>query len=490
MAMDLRTLTRGILDLPKNIPAGLPVSGIYADSRKVRPGGVFIAVPGLVHDGHDFLADAACRGAALLVTMRDCPAHRDKTIVVPSTRELAGLLAARYYGDPASHMTTVGVTGTNGKTTVTWLLEAVFARAGRIPGVIGTLTYRWPGYEEKAVRTTPDSLELQELLIRMATAGCDTAVMEVSSHALTLRRTSGMSFDAAVYTNISRDHLDFHRTEAAYRDAKALLFTQIKAGGVAVVNGDDPAADCMLSAASERAVTYGWNDSSDYRIDAAEMSAAGTRYRLLHAGEGIPVETPLTGGFNIANTAAAAVTGFELGLEPGAVLRGIADVRGIPGRMQTVCPEAPFSVLVDYAHTPQALANVLSAVRGFTRGRLLVVFGCGGDRDRGKRPEMGRIAVDMADLVFVTSDNPRSEDPKSIIDEILSGMGTASGATVIQDRRMAIREAITAAEKGDSLVIAGKGHEEVQIIGNTSHPFSDAQVARECIAETRGIRCG
>lgn len=490
MAMDVFTLTRDILDLPETIPAGLPVSGIYTDSRKVGENGMFIAVPGLVYDGHDYIDDAVNRGASVIVAMRENSAHRDITIVVPGTRELAGLLSARFYGDPASRMTTVGVTGTNGKTTVTYLLEAVFVQAQRTPGVIGTLSYRWAGHEENAVRTTPDSIELQELLCRMADAGGDAVIMEVSSHALSLHRTAGMLFDAAVFTNISRDHLDFHGTAAAYRDAKAQLFTQLKAGGIAVINRDDPAAERMLQAASERTVTYGRSETSDYRITAEEITGSGCRYRLRHNGEDIEVATQLTGGFNIANTAAAVVTGVELGLDLEAVLQGIGAVAGVPGRMQRVCPGAPFQVLVDYAHTPQALGNVLSAVREFTKRRVLVVFGCGGDRDRGKRQEMGRIAADLADLVFITNDNPRSEDPEAIIAEILAGTDADRGITVIPDRREAIKEAMKNAQKGDSLLIAGKGHEAIQIIGDRRVPFSDIDVAEECLGEIAGGSCG
>ena len=489
MSMKLATICRGILDLPENLPAGLTVSGIAVDSRRVKSGDMFVAIPGLVSDGHDYLDEAVRRGAAVLVTMKPVPEFQDKNIVVPETRTLAGPLAARVYGDPASGMKTVGVTGTNGKTTVTYLLESVLKAAGLSPGVIGTLNYRWPGHQEEAVRTTPDAVDLQQLLAAMRRDGADCAVMEVSSHALALSRTNGVPFDAAVFTNISRDHRDFHRTEQEYVNAKRLLFKQIKKDGVAVINRDDPYAESMMEAAKERTVTFGYSPKADCRIENVRMSGAGGSFTLVRREEKILLKTGLPGGFNISNAAASAVTGLEMGLTPEQVSRGIGQAKGVPGRMEQVCTGADFSVIVDYAHTPQALHHVLRAVREFTAGNVLAVFGCGGDRDRGKRPEMGGVAAGLADLVILTNDNPRGEDPEAIISDIMAGIDERARILVIPDRAQAIRRGVEQLKPGDSLLIAGKGHECEQIIGPVKTAFSDVQVARECLREIAGIEC-
>ena len=399
-------------------------------------------------------------------------------IRVENTRLIQAELASRFYGFD-DDMILVGVTGTNGKTTVTHLLESIFKHAGMKPGILGTLNYRWPGHSEEAVRTTPESLDIYRYLARMSEAGTEIAVMEVSSHALALNRVDGMSFKVAVFTNLSRDHLDFHPSFNEYGEIKARLFEKLGHGGIGIVNGDDPMHELMQNSTGERCVSFGMShDNLHYRISNIEFKNLYTSYTLDSGRNSYSISSPLWGNFNVMNSACAAVTGLELGLDISDIRGGLANIKNIPGRMEVFTSPSDFKTIVDYAHTRGAVENIISAVKEFTRKRVLIVIGCGGDRDKGKRPEMGRIASQNADFVFVTSDNPRSEDPDGIIAQIVDGIRGRDKYEVVPDRKEAILLSLEMAEPGDSVIIAGKGHETYQEINGVKNPFDDREVVR------------
>jgi UDP-N-acetylmuramoyl-L-alanyl-D-glutamate--2,6-diaminopimelate ligase len=407
-------------------------------------------------------------------------------------------VAGNYYGRPDARLEMLGVTGTNGKTTVCHLLEAVLAEAGRKPCLFGTVSYRYGRDETRAERTTPESLDLMRHLDRFATAGARSCVMEVSSHALALRRVAGIAFRAAVFTNLTQDHLDFHGTMEAYLEAKGLLFRGLAPGALAVLNADDPAGARLRAMTRARVVTWGEAAGADLRLEACRTGIDGTDLTLRPgaaiAAGGVPLvlHSPLLGMPNARNLAAAAATVLALGVPRDAVERGLVALRGVPGRFERVDEGGPFLVLVDYAHTDDALTNLLESVRALRPARILTVFGCGGDRDRAKRPKMGLAAARGSDVVFVTSDNPRSEKPEAILQDILPGVRQALGVDaaaalpsdrcqVIADRREAITRAVAAARPGDAVVIAGKGHETYQVLADRTIPFDDRHVAREAL---------
>jgi UDP-N-acetylmuramoyl-L-alanyl-D-glutamate--2,6-diaminopimelate ligase len=449
--------------------ATVEVTDLTIDSRAVRAGSLFCCVRGEHRDGHDFAAEAVRRGAVALLVERllDVPAVAQA--VAADTRAATGHLAAAFNGHPSRDLCVVGVTGTTGKTTTAHMLGAILARDGRRTTVLGTLS---------GARTTPEAPDLQRTLAHERAGGTQAVVMEVSSHALTLQRVAGTRFAAAVFTNLGHDHLDFHRTPDAYFAAKASLFTRSYADR-AVINRDD-AHGCRIAAATDCAVvTYGASDATDVRVDALEST---------FTWRGARVRCRVGGAFNVLNALAAATTAAELGVRVDAIAAGLGDLPRIPGRFENVNAGGDFAVLVDYAHTPEALANVIEAARGVAAagGRVVVVFGCGGDRDAGKRPAMGAAAC-AADAVVVTSDNPRSEDPRAIIDAILAGVPDARRAAVATevDRRKAIEQACRAARAGDVVLIAGRGHETMQSVAGRDVPFDDAEVAR---AALRGRR--
>jgi UDP-N-acetylmuramoyl-L-alanyl-D-glutamate--2,6-diaminopimelate ligase len=481
--MRLAELAAGIVPFPES--AGrIPIADITADSRRAAPGCLFAAVPGFRQDGRRFIGEALSRGASAVITEDEVDGIAVPVLTVPNVRRSLSLLAKRFFGNPSDSMLVAGVTGTNGKTTVAFLLESVLKHAGFETGLLGTIAYRWKSYEEPAGRTTPDSVDVHRMLRGMADAGVCAVSMEVSSHALALERVAGIRFRSAVFTNLTRDHLDFHGTLQEYGRVKSLLFGMLDSGGTAVVNADDPAAGVMLAAAAGKTATYGITAANpDYRIEDIRTEAGLTRFSLSRGGKSFPFVTPLWGRFNTANTAAAAVAGLELGLDPESVRRGIAAMERVPGRMEGFTSKSGIRVVVDYAHTPDALENVLAAVREFTPGRILTVFGCGGDRDRGKRPQMGRIASSRSDLTFATSDNPRSEDPMAILRDILDGVGDKARVKVLADRAEAIRAALAAAEPGDTVLLAGKGHETYQETGGVRQPFDDRAAAEAFFME-------
>ncbi len=451
------------------------VSDVVYRSGDVRPGALFFCVPGTRRDGHGFAAEAVARGAAALVVERPLPLDVPQ-VVVPSVREAMGPVAAAFFGRPADRMLVVGVTGTNGKTTTTYLLAAIFREAGMAPGLIGTTGARIGDEPVPFDRTTPEAPDLHRLLALMAERGVRAVAMEASSHGLHQHRVDGLRFSCGVFTNLSQDHLDYHGSMEEYFAAKARLFTPELAERAAV-NVDVPEGRRLLRP-DLPTVTYGLGAVADVRATEVETSARGIAFRA----RGVEVRSPLRGLFNVYNCLAALAAARALGIDPGTAARGIARVPGVPGRVEPVEAGQPFLVLVDYAHTPDGIENVLRAARPLVGegGRLLVVFGAGGDRDRGKRPLMGRAATSLADLTVVTSDNPRSEDPRAIIDDILPGAREGGGAYVVEpDRRAAIRLAVREARPGDVVVIAGKGHETGQEIAGRVIPFDDRAVARE-----------
>jgi len=478
--ISLKMLCEGIVSIPDHPGMSGKVTGIASDSRRVKSGYLFVAISGYEVDGHDFILEAIRRGVCGLVVEKKIDEQSVPVFQVKESRQVLAQLVHRFYGESLKNIQLLGITGTNGKTTVSYLLESIFKTAGMEVGLIGTVSYRWKEKEISANRTTPDVIDLYQLLGKMQNDGVRMVVMEISSHALALHRVLGMRFRAAIFTNLSRDHLDFHRSFEQYGKAKSMLFGMLSPDGVGVVNGDDPASQLMLQSANGRAVTYGKvNTPVDYQIKGIKEAQGQTQFDVVHHGRRIHLTTKLWGKFNVMNCTAAAVTGLELGLDEKVVREGIEKICHVKGRMEAIDSDRGFHIFIDYAHTPDALQNVLVTVRAFTKKRLIVVFGCGGDRDKGKRPEMGKIAVTLADAIFITSDNPRSEDPEVIIQDILVGIDSLDHIVTIIDRKEAIHAALDHAREGDVVVIAGKGHEDYQIIGLRRIPFDDKVIVKE-----------
>jgi len=456
---------------------GRTLVGAASDSRTVTPGSLFFCIPGEHDDGHRHASAAVAAGAAALVVERwvtvDAPQAK-----VPSVRAAIGPMSAVVFGRPADRLTTIGVTGTNGKTTCTYLLEAIFGGAGLVPGVIGTTGARIDGSPVAIERTTPEAPDLERLLARMLAAGVGAVAMEVSSHALAQRRTDGIRFDAAMFTNLSQDHLDYHGTMDAYFEEKARLFTP-EHTVVGVVGSDDPYGRQLIGSAAVPIVTYGVDLGADLRATDVVVGPDGSSFVV----DGVRVRTALRGAFNVQNCLAALAAARAVGLELDAAAEALSTVERVPGRMEVIDDGNGVSVVVDYAHTPDSIRVVLRGARSLAAGRVLVVFGCGGERDRAKRPSMGFAATSGADLTVITSDNPRSEDPLAIIEEIVPGAAEGGGRYVVEpDRRAAIRLALHEARPGDVVVVAGKGHERVQEIGGSAIPFDDRVVVREELA--------
>ena len=443
------------------------ITDVTFDSRAVRRGSIFCCVRGARHDGHQFAKQAVSDGAVAVVADHRLDAVDVPQILTNDTRRAMGHLAAAFYNHPSRILTVVGVTGTNGKTTTAHMLGAVMTQAGHRTTVLGTLS---------GTRTTPEAPELQRTLADEASKGTSAVVMEVSSHALALQRVAGMQFAAAIFTNLGHDHLDFHQTHDAYLAAKASLFSSDYTSR-GVVNRDDPYGRKIADNATVKFATFGRSDATDIAVDVRGSS---------FSWRGARIRTTVGGDFNVLNALAAATAASELGISLGDIAGGLGNVSPISGRFENVNAEGEFAVLVDYAHTPEALRNVISAARQVAQGRVVVVFGCGGDRDASKRPEMGAAAC-AADQVIVTSDNPRSENPPDIITAIMGGVaGSDRGKVTVEiDRRRAIELACTTATRGDVVVIAGRGHETMQSAGGSEIAFSDAVVAREVL---RGAR--
>ncbi|WP_425807047.1 UDP-N-acetylmuramoyl-L-alanyl-D-glutamate--2,6-diaminopimelate ligase [Desulfitobacterium sp. Sab5] len=459
------------------------IKGITMDSRQVQAGDLYACVPGANADGHDFAAQAIAKGAVALLVERILPLEVPQ-IQVGNVRSVLGKIAANIYNYPSNHLEMVGVTGTNGKTTVTHLIEQIVEKQGKKAGLIGTLGARIAGREIPGSRTTPEAVNVQKLLAEMVEENVDFAVMEVSSHALDLGRVRGCEFDAGIFTNLTQDHLDYHKTMEGYLQAKARLFKELKGAKqpkIGVINGDDPASKTLLEVSASPVVTYGVrSENLDYRAENIQLSAHGIQFTVRFKGKTQDVHYATPGMFSVYNALAAFAWGVESGRNPQLIADALAEIKGVPGRFESVRKGQPFPVIVDYAHTPDGLENVLNTAREFTHGRLITVFGCGGDRDKGKRPQMGEIASRLSDFVIVTSDNPRTEVPEQIIKDILAGV-TGVEYTAMVNRREAIETACRAAKPGDTVLIAGKGHEDYQIIGKETFPFDDREVAKDAL---------
>jgi UDP-N-acetylmuramoyl-L-alanyl-D-glutamate--2,6-diaminopimelate ligase len=465
--------------------APIDVQRIESDSRQVRPGDLFVALQGARSDGLEFVPDAIRRGAVAVVSDRPAPANLPAGfpwIRFESPRRALALLAAEIHGRPGEKLVVAGVTGTNGKTSTTTLLEAILSRRYGATGLLATTVYKTPRRTLPAARTTPEAPLIQEILAELVADGVRAAAVEVSSHALVLDRVLGVRFDVAVFTNLTRDHLDFHGTMDEYYEAKKRLFALRKPGGAAIVNSDDAYGRRLLAEVAPPARSFSpTGEEADYRAVDVHCDLTGTRFTLVHAGGRFEVASPLLGRFQVSNLLGAAAAGLALGVSEREVAAAIASVRSVPGRLERVEVGQPYRILVDYAHTPDALERLLGSVRELTDKKILLVFGAGGDRDRGKRAPMGEIAGRLADIPIVTSDNPRTENPEAIVREVEEGL-VRSGATKHMkfiDRRDAIQKAVELSNSGTVLVITGKGHETTQVIGDRELPFDDRAISAE-----------
>lgn len=453
------------------------IRSISYDSRMVRPGDLFVAIAGTKTDGHHHLQDALNRGAVAVVTEKQTSLPEGiSQVVVPSTRIALALLARAFYGEPSKKLTIIGVTGTNGKTTTTFLLRSILQASGKKVGLLGTIYYYLGDRLLPSTHTTPQSLELQAFFHEMLSKGITHVVMEVSSHALTQHRTHGIEFQGAVFTNLTMEHLDYHLSLQDYRDAKSRLFKGLPSEAFAVLNREDSSGEYMASQTRARVLWYGCGSPSELRAEVLREDLYGTEIRLSRGGEEAVIASPLIGRHNLYNILAASTGAAALGLGLREVKRGVESITMIPGRLERLASLDGPQVFVDYAHTPHALESVLGSLRPLVRERLLLVFGCGGDRDRGKRPAMGHIAEKYSDLFWITSDNPRTERPTDIISDIEKGT-KGSGHRVQADRHQAIEEALSEARDGDVVLIAGKGHERTQIFAERIVPFDDREVA-------------
>jgi UDP-N-acetylmuramoyl-L-alanyl-D-glutamate--2,6-diaminopimelate ligase len=486
----LRALVEGIA--PSSPDADPEVVRVEADSRRVGPGTLFVARKGVKTDAATFAVEAVARGAVAVIAERDLPGLGVPVVVVPDASEALGRLADRLEGEPSRDVQVIGVTGTNGKTTTTFLVQWTLEAAGRPCSLLGTIVNRVGGRETTARMTTPDAPETHRALAQTRDAGARCLAMEVSSHALDQRRCAGVRFRAGVFTNLTRDHLDYHGTVEAYGDAKARLFEALDADGAAILNAHDPFSRALARRTKARVVRYGWHERGAAAPEGEAIatvegwSLEGTSLSLRLGADTLRVSLPLVGPFNVENALAAAATAWALGVEPRAIRAALEASQGVPGRLEPVRggPGDP-TVLVDYAHTPDALERVLGALRPLVGGRLLVVFGAGGDRDRGKRAPMGRAVERFADRAYVTSDNPRSEPPASILAQVLAGFERPQAAVVIEDRAAAIEAALGDAREGDLVVLAGKGHETGQTFADRTLPFDDRLAARAALAARR-----
>jgi len=508
--MELKKLLEGV-EIKKIIGETLKeIEGVAYHSNQVRSGFLFAALRGMEVDGHRFIGEAIEKGAAAVL----CEEERDITegtmILVPNSRQALAEVSSNFYGNPSSRLTLIGVTGTNGKTTTTYLLESIFKKAGWTPGVIGTINYRFGEKTISASNTTPESLDLQRILREMLREGISHVIMEVSSHGLDLDRVLGCQFDGAVFTNLTSEHLDYHRTISQYFWSKKKLFSDLlvkspKARRFAITNHDDPRGDAIVDGVSLPILRYGLNASCDISADQVASTFEGLSCRIKTPKGPLSLESTLIGSFNLYNILAAVAVGLAMGIPLGTIKEGVEEVKGVSGRFEKVENRRGIHIIVDYAHTPDALERVLQGLRAVLEAerqgdtKIITVFGCGGDRDRTKRPLMGEVAGRYSDLSILTSDNPRTEDPLAIMDEVEAGLRSLSlkewqengiggwrfkkGYLKLHDRREAIRMAARLAQPSDTILIAGKGHEDYQIIGKKKFPFDDRVEARKVLEE-------
>lgn len=457
------------------------------DTRKIQRDDCFIALKGTTSDGHTFLQQAINQGVKAVVVQDDssipdslCMHAGVIKIVVPDTRKALAIMSANFYGHPSKKLKFVGVTGTNGKTTTSHLVKSILEAAGEKVGLVGTIEYRIGDHIIPATHTTPESLELNELFAMMVENKCTSVSMEISSHALDQSRVYGLDFDVAIFTNLTQDHLDYHGTMEKYYEAKKTLFMDLKSSGCAVINHDDRRGVQLRDIIKSKAISYGITSAADIQVKDMKFSIAGTSLTVSNGQGEFTFSMPLIGRFNVYNVLAAYAAGKALGVPREQILQGINNLKNVRGRFERIPSPAGWTAIVDYAHTPDALENCLKTIHDIlptqNRGRIITVFGAGGDRDRTKRPLMGRIAGDYSDIIIVTSDNPRTEDPNKIIDDIMQGIIRHASVLREVDRRTAIERAVSGAQRGDVILVAGKGHEDYQVIGKEKKHFSDREV--------------
>jgi UDP-N-acetylmuramoyl-L-alanyl-D-glutamate--2,6-diaminopimelate ligase len=480
------------LDAPRTSgDVNIRIAGLTQNSRQVLNDYLFVAIRGEKTDGHLFIRDAVEAGATAVVCEEaDFPVHGAAKAVVPDARRALALLADAFYGHPSRALRVVGITGTNGKTTVAYLVRNALARAGINAGLIGTIEYRVDGRTIPAERTTPDPVLINSLLAEMVARGCGAAVMEVSSHAIDQQRVEAVRFHVAVFTNLTQDHLDYHVDMDRYLEVKARLFAMLDESAAgptpsrAVINNDDPRAARIIEAARVPVITFGLERPADVRAVDIRLRSGGCSFTAVTPQGELPVQMALIGRHNVSNALAALAVGYAFDLDPAAVADAIAATTRVPGRLEFIENDRGLTVVVDYAHTDDALRNVLTSLREITAGRIITVFGCGGDRDPGKRPKMGAVVNKLSDFSIVTSDNPRSEDPDAIIAQVLTGYETEDDHLVEPDRRAAIERAVELARPGDTVLIAGKGHETYQQFRNQTIVFDDREVVRAVLTRS------
>ncbi len=488
--MRLEYITKVIQPLTLKGPETCEIEGVAYDSRQVRPGFLFVALPGRHVEGADFIGDAVQRGAVAVVSENPEGSRRDVThICVEDARLALAEIACAFYGEPSSKLKMVGITGTNGKSTTSFMMRDVFKAAGLAPGLIGTIQYEIGERMIPATRTTPEAPDIQSMLDKMVRGGCKSAVMEVSSHGLDQKRVWGIDFDVGVFTNLTQDHLDYHRTMESYFAAKTLLFSslgQLEKKASAVINIDDRWGMELANINGSRAqlVTYGLHPSAMVRAENVELSPVGSAFDVTTPWGATPVHLNLLGRFNVFNALSAIAACGTQGIPPATAARVVGEMVSVPGRLERIPNQRGLHIYVDYAHTDDALLNVLQTLREIAKKKVLLVFGCGGDRDQAKRSKMGAVAARYADHSIITSDNPRTEDPAKIVEMIREGFGDATHYEIELDREKAIAQALSRARAGDTVLIAGKGHENYQEFANTVIPFDDREVVRDLLKKT------
>ena len=464
-------------------PSDVLIKGLECDSKKIQEGFLFFAIRGTKIDGAGFVREAIDRGAAGVVADRCVDLPKAMPLILVSDCRLAmARLASGFYGNPSARMQMVGITGTNGKTTSSYLIEHLLLKQNKKVGVLGTVNYRFGDKKIPAVETTPGPLRIQEILAEMADESCEVAVMEVSSHALDQHRTGGIDFKTALFTNLTQDHLDYHGSMKNYFECKSRLFTALSGGSFSILNHDDEWARKLEKKGSSRVITYGIESGADLSACGIKWKEGFIFFEVTFQKKKIAVHLPLIGRHNVYNALGSLAVLGSLGFDVEKCAGDLADFKGVPGRLEAVRAGQDFLVFVDFAHTPDGLLNVLESLKPYQKNKLIVVFGCGGDRDKGKRPQMGRIAGQHADQMIITSDNPRSEDPKMIAQEIREGLPLGfKNYSIVLDRKKAIRQALLSAKKGDIVLLAGKGHETTQIIGEETFPFNDKEEAERVL---------
>ena len=481
--MRLRELLHGVEIIRQNVPESLEITGVSCDSREMEKDSIFVAIPGNRCDGGDYALEALKRGAAAVVCQGKPPENLPRgapLILLPDARKALAHLACNWYGNPAKSLKLIGVTGTNGKTTTTYLIKHILEAMGEKTGLIGTVENRAGEERFPARRTTPNALEIQKILGKMVTNRCKFGVMEVSSHALLQDRTENIPFTVGVFTNLTEDHLDYHKTMEHYCDAKAKLFRHCR---TAACNGDDAWRQRILAGSRCPVLLYGLGEEADLRGEDIRLFSRGVEFTVRENEKRIPVQVGVPGRFSVYNTLGAMAACRLLGISAETCAQALRTFPGVRGRMEVVpTPGKPYTLLIDYAHTPDALENVLQTARGFAQGRVIAVFGCGGDREKEKRPRMGQAVARLADFAVVTSDNPRTEDPEAIIRDILPGMAAAAGRYAVEpDRRKAIALAMEQGRAGDVILLCGKGHETYQEIGNETLPMDEREIVRSLL---------